>query len=269
MPGRFSLKGAGQAGVHLLEDFKDLARVSLAREDASDPRINAAVAAIRRDGYVVIPGYWDAERTESLRRDLLAEVNKGTDQNYESGAYLRFKKKMDYDQGVVRLFHADRFHPEVRAFKEDPFILEVVRRVFAVPFHSILTIYQYNSDAHDGATTRGYHIDGFAKELKSFLYLEDVSIESGPFTYVPGSHRDRLLRMRKEIFRNVGDSPTSIRPEEYPEGEAAEVKLTGPAGSLIIADTRGVHRGSPQLGRSRSVLVNYLYDHVYEYNPER
>ena len=31
------------------------------------------------------------------------------------------------------------------------------------------------------------------------------------------------------------------------------------AGTLILADVRGFHRGSPQLERSRSALVNYMY----------
>lgn len=269
MPSRFSLRGAGQAGKHLIQDFRDDARVSFSKSPIADPRVGQAVETIRRDGYVVIPNYWDAERAEAARRDLLAELSEGENRDYENGAYLRFKKGRAYDQGVARIFHADRIHPDVEAFRNDPFVMEVASRIFEVPFYSILAIYQHNNDAMDGATTRGYHIDGFAKELKAFLYLEDVVEESGPFTFVPGSHRDRWLRIRKEVFRNVGDAPTSISPEDYPEGEEREVQLTGPAGSLIIADTRGVHRGAPQKGRSRSVLVNYLYDHTFEYNPER
>ncbi len=266
----FSLKGAGQAGRHLLADLGDYTRVRLSRGSFSDARVEQAVEAIRRDGYIVLPRYWEAERAELVRHDMLALLGDGENQDFENGSYLRFKKELAYDQGVARVFHADRLHPEVKSFKDDPFIMEVASRIFEVPFHSILTIYQHNNDATDGATTRGYHIDGFAKELKAFMYLEDVVEESGPFTFVPGSHRDHWLRVRKEVFRDGGgDAPTTIRPEEYPQGEASEVQLTGPAGSLIIADTRGVHRGAPQRGRSRSVLVNYLYDHWMEYNPGR
>jgi hypothetical protein len=269
MPGRISFRGAGQAGLNLLTDFSDLARVRFASRESPDPAVNRAVEAVRREGYVVIPGYWNADRTESLRRDLLKRLAAGENQDYENGAYLRFKKGRAYDQGVARIFHADRIHPEVLAFRNDPFVMEVAGRVFAAPFFSVLTIYQHNADGTDGATTRGYHIDGFHKELKSFLYLEDVDEASGPFTYVPGSHRNQFLRLKKSVFRNGDDPPTTIRPEEFPEGETRERMLTGTAGTLIIADTRGVHRGAPQRGRSRSVLVNYLYHRFYEYNPER
>jgi hypothetical protein len=45
--------------------------------------------------------------------------------------------------------------------------------------------------------------------------------------------------------------------------------LTGAAGTLILADVRGFHRGTPQLDRSRSVIVNYMYDSPDEVWPDR
>jgi hypothetical protein len=100
------------------------------------------------------------------------------------------------------------------------------------------------------------------REFKSFVYLDDVDHGNGPFAYIPGTQKQHLRRIRKQVVGNPeGEAPTSFYPEELGELLDLESAVTGPAGTLILADVRGLHRGTPQLDRSRSVLVNYIVKH--------
>jgi hypothetical protein len=81
--------------------------------------------------------------------------------------------------------------------------------------------------------------------LKLFIYLSDVEQDCGPHIYVRGSHR-----------RRFGFSARSYGLEEIAARFGADSlrTVTGPAGSVFIADTLGVHCGAPPTGRSRLML---------------
>jgi len=96
------------------------------------------------------------------------------------------------------------------------------------------------------------------KEFKAFLYLDDVDAGNGPFTYIRGSHRAFLTRLKKQLVGNRTGSPYSFSERHLRRLLNREVQVCGGAGTLVLADVRGIHRGSPQINRSRSVLVNYM-----------
>jgi hypothetical protein len=80
--------------------------------------------------------------------------------------------------------------------------------------------------------------------LKMFIYLEDVDEGGGPFTYLRGSHRRGDLRALKlpehddgQQMRASVDAPASVGV-----GDRVEA-VTGPAGTVLFADTLGYHRG--------------------------
>ena len=77
------------------------------------------------------------------------------------------------------------------------------------------------------------------KWLKSFIYLNDVDDNNGPHFFVPKSHKN--LGIVKEI-RSKGYSriEDQIVEKYYPEIK----KITGKKGTLLIEDTRGLHKGS-------------------------
>jgi hypothetical protein len=218
-----------------------------------------ALAAVRRDGFAVVPGYWERDRALAMKDKVEAFLEPGTDQDYDEGAWLRFWDNRSYDQGVRRLYHIDRVIPELAEFRNDPFVLDIVKAYYRQPFHSGMLIFQHNTQSN--ANTRYFHVDGFSREFKAFLYLEDVDENNGPFTYIRGTHRSHIRRLHKQLAGNENGSPTSFHEDDVSSLLEKEVKLAAPAGTLILADVRGLHRGSPQVNRSRSVLVNYIIKH--------
>ena len=98
------------------------------------------------------------------------------------------------------------------------------------------------------------------KEVKVFFYLRDVDKGSGPFNYIPGTHNGG--RFRRVI-------PQTIRVSRYPPEGAIEKRFsedrrqvcTGPAGTLIFADTTGFHKGG-----APTTTARLLFTAVYTTN---
>lgn len=79
--------------------------------------------------------------------------------------------------------------------------------------------------------------------LKVFIYLKDVDLGAGPFTYAPGTHGKGTTRHEPEYFlegkvKRTDDSQmAAVVPKD-------RWKIaTGRAGTIVFADTHGYHRG--------------------------
>ena len=97
------------------------------------------------------------------------------------------------------------------------------------------------SDVPDSEAAQLFHFDmDRPKWLKVFIYLTDVGSHNGPHSFVAGSHRS-------------GGIPDNLLSKGYARLSDAEVaqafapcdvlQLTAPRGSIIIEDTRGLHKG--------------------------
>lgn len=214
------------------------------------------VADLQKDGFAVVQGYWSRGKAFQLRDRLEAFLTEERDRDFDNGAYLRFWDKRDYDEGVRRIYHVERLMPELKDFRNDPSLLRIFTQACGRPHYSGVLVFQHNTRSN--ANTRYYHVDWFARQFKAFVYLDDVDEGNGPFTYLRGTHRSWFLRLKKQLLGNAEGSPTSFSESDLKPVLAREVQVCGPAGTLILADVRGFHRGAPQVDRSRSVLVNYI-----------
>ncbi len=78
--------------------------------------------------------------------------------------------------------------------------------------------------------------------LKSFMFLSDCSLQTGPHHYISGSVQDRRV-----------DGKTYYSEEEihavYPPASGQEIISVVPAGTIMLEDTRDLHKaGIPQEG---------------------
>jgi hypothetical protein len=126
----------------------------------------------------------------------------------------------------------------------------------------------YERHRYHEIPVRGFHVDTFeTSTFKVMLYLNDVAMAHGPTCYIPGTHRDAELRRRKQeewgAAVSPGDPsgrphPTNFTDAELGDRIARQLPVTGPAGTIVLFDTWGIHRGlSPLPGHERHVLVNY------------
>jgi hypothetical protein len=97
--------------------------------------------------------------------------------------------------------------------------------------------------------------------LKLFVYLTDVDGTTGPHVYVRGSHRRRPAMFFRD--RRYSDAEVAAA---FPGDDIRE--LTGPAGTIIAADTSGLHKGKA-LERGHRLLfqlefANSLFGQAYD-----
>jgi hypothetical protein len=94
--------------------------------------------------------------------------------------------------------------------------------------------------------------------LKAFVYLEDVDEGRGPFTYVPGTH----VRGQKRVEPPTAMEGTNRRATDDQMAAVAPrsewLTATGPAGTLLFADTTGWHKGGSARTGDR-LLYTCLY----------
>ncbi len=93
-----------------------------------------------------------------------------------------------------------------------------------------------------------YHMDmDLIRFLNFFVYLTDVTSDTGPHCYVAGSHRRKPPALLQD--RRFGDRELE---QHYPNEAFRE--LIGPRGTVVMADTLGFHKGKPPVRGHRLVF---------------
>lgn len=94
----------------------------------------------------------------------------------------------------------------------------------------------------------GWHRDAWKDQHKVFCYLSDVDGNNGGFEYIPGSN----LKWVKKIDRYKFNKST-----RHPGPKKKPRLVTGPEGTVFIADTTLLHRGRPLQHGSRYAVTLY------------
>ena len=110
------------------------------------------------------------------------------------------------------------------------------------------------SDAPAEQSQRWHRDPEDKKMAKMFIYLTDVDENAGPFIYIPGSHSEGKWRNLFPQRPPVGYYP--------PDGEiekivppAAIKKCEARAGTVIFADTAGLHKGGYAISKERVMFT--------------
>ena len=124
---------------------------------------------------------------------------------------------------------------------------------------------------------RNLHSDTFHSTMKAWLFLDEVGDHNGPFTYVAGSHKLSIKRLKWEYRKSIEGSK-----QENPYGSRGSLRVADdelsamgmpepsafkvPANTLVIADTHGFHRrGAASEASSR--LEIWAYSRTNPFNP--
>lgn len=107
----------------------------------------------------------------------------------------------------------------------------------------------------------GWHRDNaIFRQFKAIVYLTDVKVENGPFEYVLGSHK---LKYRFKYFFNKNKF-YQTRFDNDNDNEVSNVgneirTVCGGKGTLVLVDTKGIHRGRPIVEGKRYALTKYMW----------
>jgi hypothetical protein len=109
-----------------------------------------------------------------------------------------------------------------------------------------------------------YHLD-FAdeKQVKLFIYVDEVTKDNGPFTFSPIGVTNELVKTYKYDRGRL-----TIDQVEKAVGPGKEIQVTGPGGTALLCDTsRCLHYGSNRNKTTRIVLLIQYVAHAVPEQP--
>lgn len=122
---------------------------------------------------------------------------------------------------------------------------------------------------------QGWHRDSYSQQFKSMFYLSDVTDKHGPFEYVIKSHKYKYIYKElklKKTHLNKGNTHTRFDAElvdKYiSDNNLLSQKFTGPKGTIVMFDSRGLHRGSPIQDGERYAITNYFINNRHHQSEE-
>lgn len=236
----------------------------------ADSSIDGIVRTLNEDGVVVIPPRLKREAVQSLHELALSCPMRTTTYGpLPSGqapgtqttipiAETGTSNGIDPSQPRYSSYEVPRAllleNDYIQSLLCDPFLLTAATRYLGVfPVITKPEMWWDTDFVAQGIRPRPFHVDsGCLRWLKVGINLTDTTLESPHFVYVKGSHRPnkttRALTKRLVSRMNLSDQEvTAVCPEKI-------VHVTGPAGSIMLADTRGIHKGELSMRGHRLIL---------------
>jgi len=212
--------------------------------------VDRVVSELRRDGYSILGDRVDP----AILRDLESTARAATCAVIVPGdptpRRLRFDEtdpvgiRYDLDeQDIVRCVGA-------QLLLADESLLKIAHQYLGTtPIQDLIAMWWSTavSPEASAAAAQAFHFDlDRLRFLKVFVYVTDVDATTGPHVYVRGSHLSMPRALRED--RRYSDEEVA----QLYQGEA--VTITGPAGTVFLADTRGLHKGLRLVEGSRLVF---------------
>ena len=225
--------------------------------------------AFQRDGFVLIKDFVPEAQFQSLNSEIRAlkgEVRECVQGDTLTHRMLLTENVLDDLPACKNLLSNNRFSRLLRytaSRNNDP----------------IYYVQSIKSNVVEGAADpqRTLHSDTFHPTMKAWLFLDDVSEKNGAFTYVAGSQRLSLKRLKWEYHNSVQGSSLansyaargSLRVTENDletMGLQAPTEFKVPANTLVIANTNGFHRRGVATEVSNRMEI-WAYSRTNPFNP--
>jgi hypothetical protein len=214
---------------------------------------------LRRNGYVLFPKAVPDAVCDRLMHFALETPALVRRMDHEPGGQPPRRAFFDpdrplavrYDYPVEALLN----NVDVQAMLSDPSLLALAQSYLGSrPRADVLSMW-WHTNFHarpDSEAAQFYHFDlDRIKWFKVFVYLTDVGPDNGPHSFIEGSHRTGGIpqsMLRRGYVRLSDDEVLG----HY--GAGREVVFAAPRGTVIVEDTRGLHKGNPVRGASRLIL---------------
>ena len=240
--------------------------------------IRAADAALcrawRRDGFVILPGFFEDTLLDDLWESMVAAIKAGTlpfsldtmteNENYEGRAL---------DMHVVV--------SELRQLLHYPQTLEIVSLLLGRPTRPFQTI-AFFVGSEQGVHSDSIHMTTYPEGylVGAWAAAEDIHPDSGPLVYYPGSHRlpyylsqEVGITPEETTFENPWESyVTKYEPfvAELVESQGLEPLVYTPKkGDLLLWHANLLHGGTARRDRERSrksIVCHYFAEDAVCYH---
>jgi len=241
-------------------------RVDTAASRSKLERLHPDAAGLLREvqstGVAVVENYWPADKCAAGR----AEIDRLTEQ---------YPQVVQHNSGGSdkRMFGVEAVSPLLAEFHDDPMLHAMGEALGGYALYNFATLgARIDAMPQNNGSGDGWHRDAHDFQFKSILYLSDVSLENGPFEYLAGSQKKWRAAFDSAVAGLPSPPNTRYEPAAI-DALMARVPLkvqrcSGKAGTLLLVNTSGIHRGRPLKSGSRYALTNYFY-HPYQIDRAR
>lgn len=216
--------------------------------------IKDIVSNLKSDGISVEEGFYSPDQCAEYRRRIDEIISSGSSNVWcdDQGADRRVYFVNEVDDAFQDFYQNPKVRDVLAAYvgTKDPKGMLLAARIEYVP----------NNLGSGG----GWHRDSpSTHQFKAICYLNDVKGDNGPFQYIKQSHKK--ITVLKNYFNQVfkpGQYRFTDKEIEFYLGKNPEQYITentAKAGTLIYADTKGIHRGKPLSNGVRYVLFCYFW----------
>lgn len=214
--------------------------------------------ALHSKGFDTIPEFMPKEECARIIEDFDHYFQKKLPAD-NTDAYIVSRKTTPqyfYDKNVFQLMNYHHLNWAIQDQYEKKILSHFKEQI---GLDLCVASYTIQLDLADTETKRPFHTDGFQVNYKFFIYLNDVlDKESGPYTVIPGSHRQYLKKWQNLLGNFFSGNPS---PDDMTRGYSDEqsTSITAEAGTAIISCQALAHKGwQGHSGGRRYVLIVYL-----------
>ena len=266
----------GGVSNNLINYFTSTKKVS--GKTSINENLNKKISKIKNNGYFIEENFLDERECDNILKfctNNKLDIRPSENQNWESNLrsvnfepnnfkavmYELPKKKVLMNKNICNIIFSEK-------------ILSICKKYFdSQPIfdHASLSISTSYSKSPDSKAAQLFHFDlDRPKWLKFLIYITDVSLDNGPHVFVEGTHKNNGIKksLLSMGYERISDK---IIKEIYKD----DVKtFNNKKGTLIIEDTRGLHKGDIVKSGFRCLLniqfnsSNYGTDIVKQAIPE-
>mgnify|MGYP001237220378 FL=1 len=206
---------------------------------------------IKKKGFLTIDNFLDKKECKSII-DVLESF-------YTTNKEMAWHDKFNSE---YRFFGAEKINKKINNFYSNDLLINIGSFCTNTSLSNLMTMankvkYNKNNLGSGG----GWHRDDFNFQFKAILYLNDVSMDNGPFQLIENSNG--LINIIKDwVAARFNIKSTRIDDANVALLDKDRLKtITGKAGTLILVDTSLIHRGKPLASGLRYAMTNYYYPH--------
>lgn len=228
------------------------------------------------DGISIIPNYIDKKKITKIIRETKPHIKKLLKKPTNKMRYFR-----NSNMGIFRLYELKKISKSSKNIFFDASFLKNISKYY---ISKNVEFYQDMIEVRQPlkkklremkSSSDNYHFDDWKIRLKYFLILSDVTKDDAPMCYIKKSHKLMLFNKKFEYFYNgksgnygyFSNNEVKKLKKKY---DLKEEICTCKVGTLIIVDTRGIHKGTPlrRINNPRIQLGLYSDTRQKKWNPK-
>jgi hypothetical protein len=205
-----------------------------------DDRFSECSGKLVDDGVLILPAYFDAPAVQAMQQDFAAAIK---DVPLTDKDFAPLPKEVLSRSVAIALVAVD------------PFLTSLISYYWGKDI--LLAGFSGSRIEPSRAEEYGafqWHHDTKRKQVKIMLLLSEVAPVGQRMDYIPGTH---------PIYHRFSGYEDTRFTSDYVRRFREPVRCAGPAGTVILFDTNGIHRGNRNAGARRDVCIfNYTAGHA-------